>query len=178
MQRRQLCLFPQRPMHIVNCRGQCIHKGGYCQSPTALCPSSVLRPVRPWWPQGQPIPLGPKRISVTLAPGRLLGLSVQKAPLFSTGETRPWEVSQSKVSLPCRGSCRGTRTGGCRHQEIGADPPLTPPLSLVSLVTCQPPELQAQQRGSQHILLHTPAPNPKCGSSEPGLWSQEPGFKS
>lgn len=159
-------------MHIVNCRGQYIHKGGYCQSPTALCPSSVLRPARPWWPRGQPTPLGPKRISVTLAPGRLPGFNVQKAPLSSTGDTRPWEVSQSKVSQPCRGSCGGTHTGGCRHQEIEADPPLIPPLRLVSLVNCQPPGLQAQRRGSQHILLQPPpAPNPKCGSSEPGLWS-------
>lgn len=124
-------------------------------------------------------PLGLKRISVTLAPGRSPELSVQKAPLSSTGETRPWEVGQSKVSQPCRGSCGRTHTGGCRHQEIEADPPLTPPLSLVSLVNCQPPGLRAQPRGSQHILLHHhSAPNPKCGSSELGLWSQEPGFES
>ena len=54
--------FRQGAMHTANYRGRCTHKGGYCQSPKALCPSSVL---------GQPGPDGHK---VGLPPGAPGGL--------------------------------------------------------------------------------------------------------
>lgn len=151
-----MCLSPWGSMHIVNCRGQCTHEGSYSQSLEALCPSSVLRQARPWWPRGWPALWGPRRISVILAPERSPGLSVQKAPLSATGGTWLWEVTHPKVTQPTGTHGGGLIQGATRTRKQKQSHYQLLHSAFVSLMNCQPPGSEAQQRGSLHILFHFP----------------------
>lgn len=144
-------LCPQGPKHIVNCRGQCTHKGGYCQfSPLRLCAHPHHHQPQP---EGRPTPWGSRRISVTVAPqGGHLGLVSKRHLCLQLEGPGPERWLTQRWLSPAGGHVGGS---GTRKQNPSSSSCLPHKLSASGL--------QAQHRGSLHFLGHAPSPLPKCG---------------